>query len=295
MLRRMLGEQVELATRVGAQAGQVRVDPGQLEQVILNLAVNARDAMPGGGRLTIDTANTELDLDYAASHPGATPGSFVSLTVSDTGVGMDRETQSHLFEPFFTTKPEGKGTGLGLATVYGIVRQSGGSISIYSEVGLGTTVRTYLPRVAERCEVAEPPTIPTTEIPTGSETILLVEDDPAVRSYAGRVLDRLGYTILEAASGSDALGLAAAHARPIDLLVTDIVMPGAQGTDLARQLSAARPGIHVLFISGFDRGTLGEAGLAANMTFLAKPFTSEALGRSVRSALDAANTSAVAG
>ena len=288
MLRRVLGEQVELVTSCAPDTGRVRVDPGQLEQVIVNLAVNARDAMPGGGRLAIGTSAVELDGEYAATHPDAPPDSYLSLTVSDTGVGMDAETQSHLFEPFFTTKPEGKGTGLGLATVYGIVRQSGGSISVYSEVGHGTTVRILLPRLPEEGESA---TASNTEaprpVPCGTETILLVEDDPAVRAYGRWVLSRLGYTVLEATNGIDALAFAADTSR-IDLLATDIVMPGMQGIELARRLTAARPDLRVLYMSGFADNQPGQTDLLADASFLAKPFSSEALGRAVRAVLDAA-------
>ena len=214
------------------------------------------------------------------------------LTVSDTGVGMSPETQAHLFEPFFTTKPEGRGTGLGLATVYGIVRQASGSISIESAPGAGTTVRIWLPRIAEPAEAAHAEPGVRAPVPGGTETVLLVEDDPAIRAYAARALGGLGYTVLEAASGTDALGLATAHAETIDLLVTDIVMPGMQGTELARRLAAIRPSLPVLYMSGFTDGALGAADLPADVSFLAKPFTIESFARAVRSALGATDATA---
>ncbi len=249
MLRRLLGEHIELVIRDTSDRGAVRIDPSQFEQIILNLAVNARDAMPEGGTLTIETANVELDAADAASYAGATPGPQVMLTVSDTGHGMDAATLEHIYEPFFTTKECGKGTGLGLATVYGIVAQSGGSISVDSEPGDGTSFAIYLPRVDE--EVA-PVTTPSAEaLPIGTETILLVEDEAAVRTIAGRILTELGYTVLEASSGAEALALSATHAGGIDLLVTDVVMPGLQGHQVAAELRADHPNLRVLYVSGF--------------------------------------------
>ncbi|MGD0019582.1 MAG: ATP-binding protein [Candidatus Limnocylindrales bacterium] len=225
MLRRLLGEHIELNTGATCSHGRVKVDPGQLEQVVVNLAVNARDAMGGGGRLTIETADVELDTTYASTHPGVPPGPYVMLTVSDTGSGMDADTRARAFEPFFTTKEPGKGTGMGLATVCGIVKQSGGSISLCSEPGKGTTFRLYFPRVdepASRNAGSDPPS----PSPSGSETVLLVEDDPGVRGFARRTMTAQGYVVLEASSGADALALADGHADEVDLLVTDLVMPG---------------------------------------------------------------------
>ncbi len=286
MLGRVLGEQVELTVTVDPQAGRVRVDPGQLEQVILNLAINARDAMPGGGPLTIEVTRVDAsDTEARTGSQEAAPGGYVLLTVADAGVGMDEATQAHLFEPFFTTKPEGRGTGLGLATVYGIVRQSGGHISIESALGVGTTVRVFLPRTVEEAHAVPETGAPPGPAPRGSETVLLVEDDAAVRGFASRVLRSLGYRVLEAGAGADALGLAAAHDGPIDALVTDIVMPGMAGTSLATRLAEARPGLCVLYMSGYSSGALGPD-LPSDVAFLGKPFSSEALGRALRAALD---------
>jgi PAS domain S-box-containing protein len=288
MLRRLLGEQVELVASARPGGGSVLVDPGQLEQVIVNLAVNARDAMPAGGRLTIETAPVELDAEYAATHAEVPPGPYVVLAVSDTGLGMDPETAAHIFEPFFTTKPPGEGTGLGLATVYGIVKQSGGSIYVYSEPGAGTSFKIYLPAVEKP---AEPPagTVPAGHpTPTGSETILLVEDEPAVRAFASRVLAAQGYTVLEAPEAEAALALAATHPGPIELLVTDVVMPGLSGRELAERLVVDRPALRVLYMSGYAENHLGRSGtLAADIAYLPKPFTADALARAVREALDA--------
>ncbi len=286
MLRRLLGEHIALVTHAPPDLGHVKADASQLEQVIVNLAVNARDAMPEGGKLTIETANVELDGEYAAAHAEVTPGPYVLLSVSDTGVGMDPETQAHAFEPFFTTKPPGKGTGMGLATVYGIVKQSGGSIYLYSEPGPGTTFKIYLPRVEdEATAVTEAVTVHPAA--TGSETILLVEDDAAVRAFARRALEAQGYTILEAASGTEALPLAASRSGSLDLLVTDVVMPGMQGHQLAVQLRADRPDLRVLYVSGFTENTVISHGiLGREVAFLPKPFTAEALGRAVRDAIE---------
>ncbi len=287
MLRRLLGEHIELATHTATDLWRVKVDPGQLEQVIVNLAVNAADAMPDGGKLTIELTDVELGPAYAATHAEVTPGPHVLLAVSDTGVGMDPATQAHIFEPFFTTKEPGKGTGMGLATVYGIVRQSGGSIYVYSEPGRGTTFRIYLPRVT-----AEPTAVVTDSIAArpslvGIETILLVEDESAVRGFARRTLEEQGYTVLEAADGAEALAVAASHVGPIALLVTDVIMPGLQGHQLAEQLTAARPGLRTLYVSGFTENSVLHHGMPEHgMAFLPKPFSSEALGGAVRRVLD---------
>jgi PAS domain S-box-containing protein len=282
LLRRLLGEHIELVTYAAADVGRVKVDPSQFEQVIVNLAVNARDAMPGGGKVAIEAANAELDAAYTATHPEAKPGSYVVLSVSDTGAGIDEATKARVFEPFFTTKEPGKGTGMGLATVYGIVKQSGGSIYLYSEPGHGTSFKIYLPRMDEAIE-PEIVTVPMGAAPTGSEVILLVEDEAAVRGFGSRILTELGYTVLEAANGTEALALAAAHAGAIDLLVTDVVMPGMQGHELAVQLAAHRSDLRILYVSGFTENSVVHHGVVGDgIDFLPKPFTGDALGRAVR-------------
>ena len=287
LLRRLLGEHIVLTTHAAPGLGRVRVDPGQLEQVIVNLAVNARDAMPGGGQLDIEFSNIDLGPRYAATHLEMAPGPYVLLAVSDTGSGMDAETRAHIFEPFFTTKEVGKGTGMGLATVYGIVKQSGGFIYVYSEPGAGTTFRTYLPRVIEEPSAAVADAIAVRPSSAGSETLLLVEDEPAVRAFARRTLEERGYTVLEAAGGADALALAAAYGGPIAVLVTDVVMPGLQGHQLAEQLMAARPELRVLYVSGFTEYSVIYHGVPEHgVAFLAKPFSADALGAAVRAVLD---------
>ena len=287
MLRRLLGEHIELTTRIAPGLGRVQVDPSQLEQVVVNLAVNARDAMPDGGQLTFELGNVELDADYSAAHPEATPGHHVLFAVSDTGIGMDAATQAHIFEPFFTTKAPGQGTGMGLATVYGIVKQSGGSIYVYSEPGHGSTFKIYLPRVFKESVAVLADAVAARSSLSGTETILLVEDDPAVRSFSCRTLEAYGYTILEAASGAEALPIAASHVGPIALLVTDVVMPGLQGHQLAELLTAARPGLRVLYVSGFTDGSVINHGVPEHgMAFLPKPFSTDALGGAVRRVLD---------
>jgi len=286
MLRRLLGEHIELVTYAAPNLGRVKVDPSQFEQIIVNLAVNARDAMPEGGKLRIETTNVELGMAYATSHPGVTPGLYVALTVSDTGSGMSEEVKAHIFEPFFTTKEPGKGTGMGLATVYGIAQQSGGSIYLYSEPGYGTSFKIYLPRVDDAAGAVASP-VPTAVTPTGSETILLVEDEETVRAYAVRILSEQGYVVLEASSGAAALALVAAHPGPIDLLVTDVVMPGLQGHQLAEQLGDIRPGLRVLYVSGFTESSVVDQGVVGEgIAFLPKPYTVDALGRAVRLVLD---------
>jgi two-component system, cell cycle sensor histidine kinase and response regulator CckA len=286
MLRRLMGEHIALVTYKEPDLGNVKADPSQLEQVILNLTVNARDAMPEGGELRIETANVELDAIFAWAHPEVSPGRYVLISFTDTGVGMDPETEARAFEPFFTTKEPGNGTGLGLATVYGIVKQSGGSIYLYTEPGRGTTFKIYLPRVEDEAtavteEVAVRPTTP------GSETILLVEDNAAVRGFCRRVLEKQGYTVLEAECGTDALAIAASPSGSFDLLVTDVVMPGMQGHQLAARLWADRPDMPVLYISGFaENSVMSQAVSRREVGFLPKPFTAEALGRAVRDAID---------
>ncbi len=287
LLRRLIGEDVELATVLDPTLGRVTADPGQLEQVIVNLAVNARDAMPQGGKLTLETRNIDLDSSYTLEHSLVKPGPYVQLTVSDSGIGMDEETQAHAFEPFFTTKPRGQGTGLGLAMVYGTVKQSGGFIWVYSEPGRGATFKIYLPRVDAPVESAAPPA-PVERPPRGSETVLLAEDEPAVRAIARQALERQGYTVLAAPSGADALALAAQHGATIHLLLTDVVMPGISGRDLADRLTAQRPGIRVLYISGYtDNAIVRHGMLEPGLAYLQKPFRPDALVRKVREVLDA--------
>jgi hypothetical protein len=286
MLRRLMGEHIAVVTHKEPALGNVKADPSQLEQVILNLAVNARDAMPDGGELTIETANVELDAKYARAHPEVSPGRYVLLSFIDTGVGMDPDTKARAFEPFFTTKEPGIGTGLGLATVYGIVKQSSGSIYLYTEPGRGTTFKIYLPRVEEEATaVTEPVTV--RPAVTGSATILLVEDNAAVRVFARRVLEAQGYTVLEAASGGAALTLATSQVGSLDLLVTDVVMPGMQGHQLADRLWADRPDMPVLYVSGFTQdSSLTNDISKREVAFLPKPFTADALERAVRDAID---------
>ena len=286
MLRRLIGEDVTLELSLAPALGAVRADPGQIEQVILNFAVNARDAMPKGGRLTIETANVELDEAYAREHAGASPGQYALLAVSDTGTGMDAETSSHIFEPFFTTKELGQGTGLGLATVYGIVKQSGGYVGVYSEPGRGATFKVYLPRVAELAEAKSP--VASTKLEAGgSETVLIAEDDQSVREIVATVLAQQGYRVLQAPEGRTALEMARAQPGEIHLLVTDLVMPGMTGRELAEALIAARPGVRVLYMSGYtDDAVVRHGVLTAGVPFLQKPFTARALASKVREVLN---------
>ncbi len=286
MLRRLIGEDIDLVSVRRPGLGRVKADPGQIEQVIMNLAVNARDAMPQGGKLTLETANVELDEVYARNHVAITPGSYVMLAVSDTGCGMDAETQARIFEPFFTTKELGKGTGLGLATVYGIVKQSGGYIWVYSEPGQGTTFKVYLPRLEEAVETAQPER----EIvrpARGSETVLLVEDEENVRQLVRQTLEKNGYTVLEARAGAEATQLSAQHPGPIHLMLTDVVMPKMSGRELAERLALLRPGIKVLYMSGYtDNAIVHHGVLDPGTAFLQKPFTAADLGQKVREVLD---------
>ncbi len=288
MLRRLIGEDIDLVTVLEPALWCVRADPGQLEQVILNLAVNARDAMPNGGKLTIETGNVELDEGYASRHVAVKPGSFVLLAMSDTGMGMDEATRSRIFEPFFTTKEQGEGTGLGLATVYGIVKQSGGSIWVYSEPGQGTAFKIYLPRVDEAVESLEPAP-PAAAPQRGSETVLLVEDEDELRSVAREMLEMYGYTVLEADHPDEALLKAERHSGPIHLLVTDVVMPKMSGRDLAQRLAPLRPEMRVLYVSGYTDDAIVHHGvLDPGMAFLEKPFNPDELARKVREVLDQA-------
>src|SRR5947208_3005627 len=286
MLRRLLGEDVELVTSLQPAAGAVNADPGQLEQVLLNLAVNARDAMPGGGRLSIGTTRVTFQEEPAERRHRMPAGDYVCLAVADTGVGMDETTQAHLFEPFFTTKEVGKGTGLGLATVYGIVKQSGGYIWVYSEVGHGTTVKVYLPRVPGVAEAPAPAAEPK-PVRGGDETVLLVEDAAPVRALARRILEARGYRVLDAPDGPSALDLSARHGGGIDILVTDVVMPGMSGRELAERLAPERARMKVLYTSGFtDDAMVRQGVLNAGVAFLQKPFVPDTLARKVREVLD---------
>jgi PAS domain S-box-containing protein len=286
MLRRVIGEDVTIELERGADLEPVTADPGQFEQVVINLAVNARDAMPKGGKLRLSTANTDLDAAFVRAHDGAVAGRYVALTVRDTGVGMTGDVIAHAFEPFFTTKGVGKGTGLGLSTVYGIVKQSGGYITIDSLPGAGTTVVVYLPASRESAAQAAEP-VSESAVVGGSETILLVEDDPAVRDLMARTLASRGYHVLESQDTSDALTIAASYDAPIDLLLSDVVMPGLNGPDLAQHIIPVRPDIKLLYVSGFTSDlSLDLARMSAKMAFLAKPFTADTLGRKVRECLD---------
>jgi two-component system cell cycle sensor histidine kinase/response regulator CckA len=287
MMRRLIGEHIELATHVKRGVGLIRVDPNQLEQVVINLAINARDAMPRGGKLTIELDNVVLDEAYAQGHAEVVPGRYVLLAISDTGTGMDAETRRRIFEPFFTTKPAGEGTGMGLATAYGIVKQSGGSIFVYSEPGAGTTFRIYFPLVAAADATAPADLKPVGPDAVGTETILLVEDEPAVRNFGQRALAERGYLVLVAGSGAEAIATADAYHDRIDLLITDVVMPRMQGRELAARLTASRPGLRVLFVSGFTENSVTDHGVpAVGIQFLAKPFSSTRLNAAVRAVLD---------
>ncbi|HMA95122.1 MAG TPA: PAS domain S-box protein [Polyangiaceae bacterium] len=286
MLVRVIGEDVTLDIALTADLGTVRVDPGQFEQVLVNLAVNARDAMPNGGKLLIATARTEIDATYCARHPNVTPGTFVVLSVSDTGHGMTEEVKQHLFEPFFTTKAKGHGTGLGLATTFGIVKQAGGAVEVYSEVGIGTTVKIYLPEVAEpatRVVKAIPVAVPV----QGTETILLVEDDNAVRELAALFLRRQGYHVLVASNGFEALILCERDGVTVDLLLTDVVMPGMNGRDLAERMLSLHPDMRVLFSSGYAENVISHHGVIdEQVNFIGKPYAVQALAKKVRTVLD---------
>jgi two-component system cell cycle sensor histidine kinase/response regulator CckA len=286
MLSRLIGENLELVAVPAPDLGRVKADPSQLEQVIVNLAVNARDAMPQGGTLSIETGNVELDEGYASRHPGASAGRFVRLAIRDTGHGMDATVKARIFEPFFTTKEPGKGTGLGLATVFGIVKQSGGSIGVESEPGQGTTFTVYLPRVdAEVDRMATATAAPT--LARGSETILLVEDEDEVRALARETLEGHGYTVIQAAAPAEALRLAGLHAGPMHLLVTDVVMPQLSGRGLADQLTPDRSDLRVLYMSGYTDDAMVRHGVLEEGTaFLPKPFTPHALLSKVREVLD---------
>jgi len=289
MLRRMIGEDIELRVSLEPELGNIKADPVQLEQVIMNLVVNARDAMPKGGKLSIETSNVCLDESYAREHVSVVPGEYVMLAISDTGCGMDEETRQQIFEPFFTTKEPGKGTGLGLSMVYGIVRQSGGNIWVYSEEGTGTTFKIYFPRVTAEAQEYKR-TNDSAEVPKGCETILLVEDAAPVRTLARQVLETAGYCVLEAESAEAALKVCERiNGTRIDLLLTDVVMPGMSGNDMSRILLARQPDMPVLYMSGYTDDAIVQHGvLEPGINFLQKPFSPGALAVKVREVLDAA-------
>ncbi len=285
MLGRLIGEDIELHTALDPSLGRVKTDPGQMEQVILNLAINARDAMPAGGKLTIETANVYLSDEYAQKRVAIEPGNYVMLAISDTGIGMDQETQSRIFEPFFTTKEQGKGTGLGLSTVYGIVRQSGGYVWVYSEPQQGTVFKIFLPLVEEAALSLDSP-VEAASL-NGSETVLVVEDDAGVRGLVCKLLKMKGYSVLEAAGGNHAIEICECHKGAIDLMITDVVMPQMSGCDLAERLMDLRPAMKVLYMSGYtDNSTLHHGVLSTDMAFIQKPFAPESLARKVREVLD---------
>ena len=286
LLHRVLGEEVALTVVPAAALWHVKADRAQVQQLLLNLAVNARDAMPQGGRLTLKTSNALLDERYAQVHPGVRPGPYALLAVSDSGVGMSPEASAHLFEPFFTTKPTGEGAGLGLATVYGIVKQAGGHVSVHSEPGRGTSFEIYLPRTEETAAPFRP--LPAPREHRGSETVLLVEDAPAVRELAARALTEAGYRVLQAGNAREALEAAEVEAGPVHLLLTDVVMPDTSGHKLAEALKQARPAIRVLYMSGYAEDTIVHHGvLEPGVNFLGKPFTPSSLQEKVRQVLDA--------
>jgi signal transduction histidine kinase len=287
MLRRLISEDIELRISLDPDLAWTKADPGQFEQVIMNLCVNARDAMPEGGRLTIETANIDMDMTETGEHSVLGTEQHVMLAVSDTGIGMDAETKARIYEPFFTTKTPDKGTGLGLPTVYGIVKQSGGDILVYSEVGHGTTFKVFLPKATEVSGEAVLER-PRRAIPGGTETVLLAEDEDAVRKLAQRVLERAGYNVLTAKDGADALRVAESHSDVIHLLVTDMVMPAMNGRQLAERLRAAQPDMRTLYLSGYTDSSVVRQGLLnGGEQFLQKPFTNDTLTRRVRDALDA--------
>ena len=264
----------------------MKVDPGQFQQILMNLALNARDAMPDGGKIVIETANVDLDAGYCALHPYVKPGRFVMLSVSDTGTGMTDEVKAHIFEPFFTTKETGSGTGLGLAMTYGAVHQAGGTIEVYSEVGIGTAFKIYLPRIEEAAGEPEKDDRPA-DLPGGTETVLVVEDEDIVRNLCVRILEQLGYKVLHARNGTEAIAVAQGYGDRIDLLLTDVVMPGMNGSELATRLVVRHPEAKVLFTSGYTDDAITRHGiLDEGVSFLGKPYTPSALARKVREVLE---------
>jgi two-component system, cell cycle sensor histidine kinase and response regulator CckA len=286
MLGRLIGEDIELRTRRNENLGMVKIDPGQFEQILVNLAINARDAMPDGGKLIIETANVELDEEYCQVHTYSKPGSYVMLAVSDTGFGMSAEIKSHIFEPFFTTKEQGKGTGLGLATIYGTVKQAFGNVEVYSEEGKGTTFKIYLPRVEEKPEKLDKEKR-AIDIQGGKETILLVEDEDLVRSLAIRILKRLGYKVICVASSGDALIAAEQYSESIHLLFTDVIMPGMNGRQLAERITKLHPETKMLFSSGYTEDVIAHHGVIdENLHFIGKPYTPDTLAKAIRNTLD---------
>jgi PAS domain S-box-containing protein len=288
MLTRLIGEDISLQATTGKSLGSLKVDSGQFQQILMNLVVNARDAMPGGGKIVIETANVDLDEGYCALHPYVKPGQFVMLAVSDTGQGMSEEVKAHIFEPFFTTKEKGCGTGLGLATTYGAVHQAGGSIEVFSEVGIGTTLKIYLPRVEEEALKPVNDDRPT-DLPGGTETVLVVEDEEIVRNVSVQILERLGYRVLQARNGTEAIAEVQGYGARIDLLLTDVVMPGMNGGELATQLVLHNPEMKVLFTSGYTEDVISHHGvLAEGVSFIGKPYTPSSLARKVREVLDKA-------
>ena len=287
MLPPLLGEDIDIAIKPTQEECLVYADRGQIEQVIMNLVVNARDAMPDGGKLTIETVNVDLDEQYSRQHGAhVSPGRYVMLAITDDGQGMDAQTQARIFEPFFTTKEPGKGTGLGLATVYGIVKQSNGFVWVYSELGKGTTFKVYLPHIQSPVTPDSPSPAEEEPIPGGDETILIVEDEARLRAANREFLESKGYTILEASNGAEALSICETYPRQIHLALTDIVMPGMSGVELGKSLLATRPSIRVIYMSGYPDRTVGAGALAANAVFLQKPFTLALLGRTIRAALE---------
>jgi len=277
-----------MKTVVSAGLGTIKADPAQVEQVLMNLVVNARDAMPSGGRIIVETANVDLDKAYASEHVTVKPGSYVMLAVSDTGTGISAETAAHIFEPFFTTKGGTKGTGLGLATVYGIVKQSGGYIWVYSEPGKGATFKVYFPRVDEQAEASTRGS-KATSTKRGSETLLLVEDDDAVRELTEEVLSSQGYKVITASGPKQAEEIAAARGKEIDLVVTDVIMPTLSGRELVKRLMAMNPKLRVLYMSGYTDNVIAQGGvLEEGLAFLQKPFTPRTLTQKVREVLDTA-------
>ncbi|MBU1055732.1 MAG: response regulator [Proteobacteria bacterium] len=286
MLLRMIGEDIELRAFLAPDLGQIEADTGQIEQVIMNLIVNARDAMPEGGKITLETENVDIDEKYADTHTSVIPGSYVMLSISDTGIGMSDETRIRIFDPFYTTKDKGKGTGLGLSTVYGIIKQSKGNIWVYSEPGKGCTFKIYLPQVEKPIPKAElmPKSIDTL---IGSETILVAEDDEMVRNFIVRALQGYGYKVLTAASGEEAIEISLAYKNTIHLLLTDVIMPGINSRDMEESIKTSRPKIKVLYMSGYTDNTIVHYGvLDPGKEFIAKPFTPESMARKVREVIE---------